>query len=270
MCTADEAFSTFRGLRDAGWTRTEIDRGLASARLARVRRGVYAFAGACDQAVAAVTHGGAIHCVTAARHEGLWVLTEEQRVHVGVRAGDHQYPHTDDCTCVVHWDDRPTVDAFGIPSIPRILREVLRCGGVEEFFVALESALRQRKIGRVGLAWLAAHTNGLGREALRFARADADSGLESLVRWRLRVRALPVRTQVSIRNVGVVDLVIGDRLIVEVDGKKNHDGPSLRHKDLVRDAHAAAQGFVTLRFDYALVLYDWPLVEQAILAQLAR
>ncbi|MFG6443966.1 DUF559 domain-containing protein [Microbacterium sp. P07] len=271
MCALDAwTFSTFSGLRAQGWTRAEIDRAVATGAATRVRRGVYSSPSACDDAVAAAVHGGALHCITAARHEGLWVLSDDTRVHVGLRASDHSYPHVDGCTCVVHWDDRPTADAFGLPSIPRVLREILRCSGVEEFFVALESALRHQLIDRAGLDWLAAHSNDRGREALRLAKSDADSGLESLVRWRLRRRRLRVRTQVSIRGVGVVDLVIGERLIVEVDGRRNHDGPSLRHKDLVRDANAAVQGYVTLRFDYALVVHNWPLVERAILAQVDR
>ena len=49
-----------------------------------------------------------------------------------------------------------------------------------------------------------------------------------------------------------------------------HEGASDRHKDLVRDAVAAAHGFDTLRFDYALVVHDWPLVEAAILAKVDR
>lgn len=62
---------------------------------------------------------------------------------------------------------------------------------------------------------------------------------------------------------GVVDFLVDGRLIIEVDGRPNHDGVSLRHKDLVRDAEAAAQGCETLRFDCALVVRDWPRVQRA-------
>ena len=61
--------------------------------------------------------------------------------------------------------------------------------------------------------------------------------------------------------------MIGDRLILEADGK-THDGDS-RHTDRVRDAVAMALGFSTLRFDSALILRDRPLVEAAILSALA-
>ena len=106
------------------------------------------------------------------------------------------------------------------------------------------------------------------REALSQARADADSGLESLLRWRLRRHRLRVRTQRRVTCVGVVDALIGDRLLVETDGVAGHDEPSHRHKDLVRDARAAMWGLFTLRFDYAMVVHDWELVEAAILGAL--
>ena len=59
-------------------------------------------------------------------------------------------------------------------------------------------------------------------------------------------------------------------LIVEIDGAGNHASAPHRHRDLVRDAHAAIWGFVTLRFDYALVMHDWETVERAILAHVDR
>ncbi|WP_285136215.1 DUF559 domain-containing protein [Microbacterium sp. lyk4-40-TSB-66] len=237
--------------------------------LIHLRRGVYATRGACAPVVVAARHGGAVACVTAARHRGLWVLADAQETHVWMRGGGHVHAH-DGCQCDVHWDDAVVDAPFAVPSVPRILRQILRCRGVEEFFVAVESALRRRILSAAGRTWLWEHTNELGRTALEFARADADSGLESLVRWRLRHRVLRVRTQVGIVSVGRVDLLIGDALIVEVDGAPHHDRPSDRHRDLRRDAHAAAWGFVTLRFDYALVVHDWETVELAILAHVDR
>ncbi len=217
----------------------------------------------------AATHGGTLACVTAARHEGLWTLGDEREIHVWLGGHGHAYAH-DGCSCVEHWDDGPATDAFGVPSVPRILRQMLACRGVEEFFVALESALRQRLITDVGLAWLRSTTNDTARDAIDFARRDADSGLESLLRWRLRRHRLPIRAQVAIVSVGTVDFLIGDRLILEADGRTNHHGDVARHKDLVRDANAAAWGYVTLRFDYALIVHDWDTVEQAILAHVDR
>lgn len=70
--------------------------------------------------------------------------------------------------------------------------------------------------------------------------------------------------------MGLVDFLLDGRIVLEVDGRENHEGPSLRHKDLLRDAAAAANGYETLRFDYAMVIHQWPLVEAAILGARAR
>jgi very-short-patch-repair endonuclease len=269
MCLLPAALRTFRELRAAGQTRSQVAAGVRTGGLITVRRGVYVSTDACLPAVAAAAHGGALACVSAARHRGLWVLDASDTVHVWLGAHGRAYAH-DQCACVAHWGDAERTDAFGLPSVPGILRQILGCRGVEEFFVVLESALNQGAISRADLEWLRTHTNAGAREAIDFARADAQSGLESLLRWRLRAHGLRVRAQVSIVSVGRVDFLIGDRLIVEVDGKENHASEDHRHRDLRRDANAAAWGYITLRFDYAMVVHDWETVELAILACVDR
>ena len=269
MCTVDDPIATYGELRRRGASRHRIRADVDLGALRPLRRGVYARAGACAAVETAALHGGALACVSAARHLGLWVLDEEPRVHVSL--GRHGHTRTHDlCACVEHWDDAGSPGTFGTPSVPRVLRQILGCRGIEHFFVALESALRQSRLSPADLDWLRAHTNAVAREAMEFARCDADSGLESLLRWRLRPLGLEVRSQVRIVSVGLVDFLIGDALIVEVDGRENHESAAMRHKDLTRDAHAAAWGYVTLRFDYALIVHDWPTVELAILSHLDR
>ncbi len=264
MCTDLAAVMTYRALRDAGLTRSQLSAELRAGTLVRLRRGVYATAAACPPMRAAVAHGGRLACISAARHLGLWLLADDPRPHVWMRRAGRRY-HRTPCDCVEHWDAGGAADGLDVPDTGRVLEQLLRCRGVEEFFVALESARRRGAIDARGLRRLAGRVDPEGREAVALSRDDADSGLESLLRWRLRGFGLPVRTQVRIFAVGVVDVLIGDRLIVELDGRDNHDGASLRHKDLLRDANAAAWGYVTLRFDYAQVVHDWPSVEAAIL-----
>ncbi len=64
--------------------------------------------------------------------------------------------------------------------------------------------------------------------------------------------------------MGEVDFVVGARLIIEADGRANHDGEDLRAKDLQRDAAAAARGYQTLRFTYGMIVHDWQAVVDAI------
>jgi len=268
MCTSKRPVSTYADLRAEGLSRRSLARELDRGALRSLRRGVYTHVGVCAGVRDAAAHGGRLACVSAAEHHGLWVVEHVAGLHVGMTATARSHPH-EDCACVVHWGD-DTGDAFGIPPVSVVLRQILRCQGLEAFFVTLESALRGGKLAASDIEWLRRHTNRAARDAIAFARRDADSGLESLLRWRLRRRGLPVRTQQRIVSVGRVDFVIGERLIVEVDGVRNHDGESHRHKDLVRDAHAASWGFVTLRFDYAMVVHDWPTVELAILGLVDR
>jgi len=102
------------------------------------------------------------------------------------------------------------------------------------------------------------------------ARGYAESGLESLLRLRMHILGIRLDCQVRIDGVGRVDFVLAGRLILEADGRDNHDGASMRHKDLVRDAAASARGYETLHFDYAQIVHDWPTVQTAILGALRR
>ena len=269
MCTAPDAIVSYSCLRGSGLSRRQIGAHVGSGALVRIRKGVYARSGACAVVRTAAQHGGRPGCVAAARHLGLWVLSEDSAAHVWLGAHGHEYAH-EDCACVTHWDDGSASDSFGLASVPRILRQILACRGVEEFFVTLESALSANMVSRAGLAWLRTVANDTAREAIAFARADAGSGLESLLRWRLRRHGLQMRSQVTIVSVGIVDFLIGESLIIEVDGRENHEDSSKRHKDLVRDANAAVWGYITLRFDYAMVVHDWETVELAILAHVDR
>ncbi|REJ05936.1 hypothetical protein DY023_08350 [Microbacterium bovistercoris] len=279
MCSSTRpSIWTTKELRAQGYTKRAIADLVASGRLRRARRGVYAWQDACDDAFTAAEHGGSLGCTDAAEHLGLWLLpppedesaepTPRPGPHVWMRADRHQYAHSD-CASVPHWDAGDCRDAFGLPSVTQVLEQVYRCRGAEQFFVALESARRQNLILGKALAVLRSALDAVGRDLVDFSRADADSGLESLVRLRLRRHGISVRTQVDVYGTGRVDLVLDGWLLIEADGKANHDGESMRHKDLVRDANAASWGLTTLRFDYAMIIYDWDLVERAILGMLA-
>ena len=255
-----------RELRDA------VGRGL----LLRPRIGVYALPATSPAQVEALSHRGAIACVSAARDYGLWTLDAgaDEPVHTWVDPGHHPtriaiapYPDDESC-CIFHRDHRVDAPSLGRVGLLHCLVQILDCRGGEAFFAAFESALRQGLVDEPMRAVLRDRVPIRDRQLVDLARSDADSGLESLLRLRLHRRGLSLARQVSIPGVGTVDFVVGDRLILEADGE-THGGPS-RHSDRVRDAVAAALGFVTLRFDYALIIHDWELVESAILTAIAQ
>lgn len=264
-----------------GVSKRELARAHRSGEILKIRQGVYAALGTSDELIHAAEHGGSPGCVTAGRLHGLWMLDDDDcpQLHVwlGHAAQRHGCSRPDCATGMrVHWDDgRAGLGA--LPPVRNVLVQIAMCMGEEPFFIAFESALRQNKLRHSDPEWLRRRLPETMRWMIPFARADADSGLESLIRLRMYRVGVTMRSQVRIDGVGEVDFVVGDRLIVEADGKENHDddrsrpGPfiSRRHKDLVRDANAAALGYETLRFDYALIVHDWPTVEAAILAKVA-
>ena len=233
----------------------------------RLREGVYGSRGLSEGVRVAVRHGGVLGCLSRLAALGAWTLVDDGCVHVVMPRNGRLRAH-EACTCVIHWTRAPL--RRGTQTVVEALAQTLACRGSEEFFVALESTMRKRLVTTAELAGLRARLRPGWRWLVDFARWDADSGLESLLRLRLHAVGISLESQVEVPGVGRVDFVLGDRLILEVDGKPNHVGASKRHKDLVRDAVAAAHGFDTLRFDYALVVHDWPLVEAAILAKVER
>lgn len=249
-----------------GVTTGELRRAVASGEVIRPRQGVYALPGTDAALLHAASHGGVPACTDAAALHGLWILARSETPHVWM--GTAGTPRGACAHCRLHWDDGTAV-VGRLPPVENVLLQIAQCEGDEAFFVALESALRQLRLSPGGIAWLWKHLPVKMRWLLAFARADADSGLESLVRLRLHRHGIRVRTQVHIRGVGEVDLVVGDRLIIECDGRENHEREHRRHRDLMRDATAAAQGYETLRFDYAMIVHDWSHVEAAILAKIA-
>lgn len=254
-------------LQQHGVSRPQLTKAVRSGRVQRLRPGLFAVVTLDPVLRQAAAHGGALTCSAALRLHGIWVLTDDGTPHVWVGRRGRVHPH-EGCRCTSHFfRGAPPV---GVVSVETALIHLHRCEGDESFFASLESALRQRKLSQGAVLRLRAALPSYARWLVDFARHDADSGLESILRLRLHILGLVLHAQVAIRGVGRVDFVIGDRLILEVDGKENHASGDHRHRDLLRDAAASALGYETLRFDYAQVIHDWPTVQAAILAALVR
>ncbi|KQM83863.1 hypothetical protein ASE68_12205 [Agromyces sp. Leaf222] len=245
-----------------------LRRAVVTGEVIRVRSGLYASADLPSSTRTALRHGGVLACVSVARLRGLWVLPLDSTVHVSLPPNGHAREHAR-CACVQHWNALPTPTATEVSLVDALL-QIRGCLGDDAFFATLESALHVGALDVGARNELRARITESARWLVDLAGTDAESGLESLLRIRLHRLGLALRTQVEVPGVGRVDFVLGDRLILEVDGRAGHDTPDDRHRDRLRDAVATAHGFTTLRFDYALVVHDWTLVEQAILAAVGR
>ncbi|MFJ4254920.1 DUF559 domain-containing protein [Microbacterium sp. NPDC090003] len=254
-------------LLERGVTARELTRAFREGDVIRPRQGVYALPDTPECLQHAASHGGTIGCAEAAALHGLWVLEPPAVHHVWM--GQAGTPRLGCADCVVHWDSG-RVEVGELPPVASALLQMASCCGEDAFFAALESALRRAALSPGGFRWLRRRLPIDMRWLLAFARSDADSGLESLIRLRLHRIGITMRSQVSVDRLGEVDFVIGEKLIVEADGRENHERERERLKDLRRDAIAAAVGYTTLRFSYALIVDEWPLVEAAILGAMAR
>ncbi|MFM9878349.1 MAG: endonuclease domain-containing protein [Rhodoglobus sp.] len=97
-----------------------------------------------------------------------------------------------------------------------------------------------------------------------------ESGTETLFWFRMAPHGLPISRQRRIPGVGRVDFVIGDRLVIEVDGAEYHTDREQFESDRHRDALLSAIGYRVLRFSYRQVMVAWREVEAAVLAAVAR
>lgn len=254
-------------LQEFGCSRSDLSAAARAGQIIRVRAGVFAAKSANTDAVTAARHGGALSCGSALRALGVWVLEEPHSVHVWMGLGGRRH-HEKACDCIPHFTPGPMT--IGIAPVDVALVHAYACFGDEFFFAALESAWNKRILSAAGRAKVRAALPATARWLVDFARPDAESGLESIVRLRLHLMGIEVRAQVDIDGVGRVDFVIERRIILEADGRQNHEGPEKRHRDLRRDAAASELGYESLHFDYAMIVHSWNVVASAIRAALDR
>ena len=130
-----------------------------------------------------------------------------------------------------------------------------------------ESAIRMERLSVDALRRVRWTTRAAAEMADRVS-ALSDSGLESIFLIRLGPWGLPIRQQVVLAG-RPVDFLIGDALVVQVDGHAHHSSAADRGRDVAHDAELSLRGYHVLRFTYAQVLHDWPAVERSIARAIA-
>jgi very-short-patch-repair endonuclease len=59
-------------------------------------------------------------------------------------------------------------------------------------------------------------------------------------------------------------VLVGERLVIQLDGFAHHLSAAQRGRDIAHDAELRLRGSTVLRFGYAQVIYDWPTVERTV------
>lgn len=248
--------ATRRQLADRGIGRGELDRGLVSGRFVRIRPGCFAAPDAPPQLVAAVRAGGVATSLTALRHYGVWVPPHDT-LHIAVSRSAH--PPAAASGVVRHWtsDAHATGTEFApLAPLPVALGHALTHLPPELVVAVLDSVLHQRLLPPTAIDELLQAAPRRVRRAVSGALdPNAESGLESIVRYLLRCVGIRCVSQEAIPGIGAVDLLVDGWLIVEVDGADHATVQQMR-KDRARDAAAVLLGMRTLRFGRDIVLHD--------------
>lgn len=136
-----------------------------------------------------------------------------------------------------------------VERLPSVLAQVAQCCSSDVAIAVFDSALHCKLVGADQLRLALSKLPRALRELELATDPLSESGLESLCRRVISrsVGSSLVRSQVAIAGVGRVDFVVGDRLIVEVDGREWHEGDDPFLADRSRLIGAAARGYATLR-----------------------
>ncbi|WP_072312712.1 endonuclease domain-containing protein [Agrococcus sp. Marseille-P2731] len=261
-------------LMAAGATRWQIEVSLKLGELIRVRPGWFATSASDASARAAVAAGGCLSCFSALRLHGVWV-PEGKGAHVRLPEHRRRRKVRPDGTRGARL---PSCRSFGLEApitaaaddLEVAFRCALRCGSREEIVVIIDSILQRRLASRAALERWARDAPLAVRTLLDLADGRSESGSESMVRLRLRSLQVATRIQVRVTEGVRVDLLVGERLIIECDSKEHHTAAEAYESDRRRDRRLTARGFVVLRLSYRQIHDEWAEIEQDILAIVRR
>jgi very-short-patch-repair endonuclease len=259
---------------ELGWSSRRIATEIARGAIIRVRNGWYATQDANEAVVRAVRVGGRLTCVSLARELGLWTVPD-LRLHVAMAANasrsrrpEARAPLDRSRTDVVrHWGDpvRPAEATASRDDTANALAHLIRCQPARSTVITLDSALNTGVIGLADLGRIFATVPRRFRHLQSRLDGASQSGLETMCRLALVSRGLRVRTQVPIAGVGAVDVLVGDRLVIELDGNEFHSGPREFANDRRRDLELARLGYRVIRLSFSQVMTDWDACEAVIL-----
>jgi very-short-patch-repair endonuclease len=252
--------------QSAGFTVHDVRTAVARADVRRVRRSWLVTVEAPPSAMAAVSAGGRLTCLSEAARLGLWTPDHDE-LHVSVRPTSSA---ARPAGTVFHWAPGPMPAsryAWHEPVL-NVLAHVATCVPRERALAVWESAAKKRAVAVdhiLRVAW----TSPRARELASLTSVLSDSGLETILVDRLRPFGLSIRQQVWLAGHSV-DVLVGDRLVVQIDGFEHHRTAKDRRRDIAHDARLTLLGYTVLRFDYVQILFGWREVESAILLAVAQ
>lgn len=252
---------------DRGYSPAQVRAAIRAGDVQRVRAKWIATEAAPHDLRQAAETSGRITCVTLARRRGWWIpeaAPTDLHLHVGPNA------HRLVSGTTLHWS-APLAGA-GDRSLTAPVEDALahigRCLDFEDALTIWESAARVESLDLESLR--AVRWRDERSQALAAAvRGQSDSGLETMFIVRLSGWGIRMRQQVRLAGHDV-DVLLGSRLVIQIDGFAHHSSAADRGRDLAHDAELRLRGYTVLRFTYAQIVHSWDVVERTISAAIAR
>ena len=250
-------------LRLNGVPSRALERAIRTGEVRRVTRGWYATERVPGAVVTALQSGGWLTCESALRLQGVWVLDSDD-LHVGL--GSHGRARRVAGT-VRHWSGHEPA-GYPMDDVLTALDQLTRCASLVPIVICADS-IANRGLAREEEVLAVLQRTSIGRRAAELFDGSSQSGIETIARVALRRRRVRLRSQVRIAGVGHVDLLIGDRLVLELDGREWHEGTDFE-EDRRRDLALVALGYLVVRVSYKQVTESWADVERDLLTIIRR
>lgn len=255
-------------LRRVGCGRAMTDHLVSRGALTRLRWGWYRGPLADDDVLAAVKAGGVLSCISALKKQGIWVPITDV-VHVRFTEYRSQHPRSARVkNCRPYDGSKKSVQSVDRPWTA--LACAMWCLDEESCVAVLDSALNHRVITEAELWDLVRDHPSYLRRRVELCDPRCESGTETLVRLRLQARRVRVVPQAVISGVGRVDLLVGDRLVIEVDSRAHHTGEHNYASDRLRDRKLVRLGYIVVRLTWEQVMFGWAEVETDLMALIRR
>ncbi|MBG6055545.1 very-short-patch-repair endonuclease [Salinibacterium sp. CAN_S4] len=268
---------TWELLRD-GHTSHHLTAAVRRGEVVRARQGHYACPELDAQELHAVRVGGRLTGLAGARRHGIWTPTRipldvtvapdaralRSPVDMSVRLSQLRRHRLR-----VHWTDRAAPGTRSLIGALGCVLDIARTQPAVIAFAAVESAIALGKVSNRGWARAARALPRATQLKLRTVNGLSGSGGESIAKFGFVEAGISFAQQVQITADIRVDFVLGNRLVVEIDGAEFHATRDGFEEDHRRDAVLRALGFRVLRFSYWQVSERWPEVMAAVEAAMS-
>lgn len=171
---------------------------------------------------------------------------------------------------ILHQRLRAWPDAEPVMPVEQSLIHAARCLDAEGAAICLESALNKKLIGPDDLPSIMAGLPARKRSAIGPLDGRAMSGPETRVRRLFERRGVQVTAQFPLPDGGFVDMLVGERLMIECDSRSHHTDPMTFANDRHRDQRNVSLGYTVIRLTYQDVMDNWTATREMLLSLLRR